>query len=94
LGFLGSGNLSRLVSEAFEVGWSEDFRFGGHKSSVFGSDLGYSRSDSWLLALHRRFHSGSCRNQRGRVRSWEQVLSEDLRWHSDLGYLSRVLGCS
>ena len=30
----------------------------------------------------------------GRVRSWEQVLSEDLRWHSDLGYLSRVLGCS
>ena len=29
-----------------------------------------------------------------KVRSWEQVLSEDLRWHSDLGYLSRVLGCS
>ena len=51
MGFLGSGNLSRLVSEAFEVGWSEDFRFGGHKSSVCGSDLGYSGPDSWLLAL-------------------------------------------
>lgn len=45
------GSSLCLNSEASEVGWSGDFRLGGLKSSFSGSDLGYSRSDSWFLAL-------------------------------------------
>lgn len=86
-GFLGSGNLSRFVSpcEVSEVGRSEDSRSGGRKSSVSDSDLGILVLDSWLL--DRSFHSVLAEIERGKAPFWLQVLYEDLRRHSDFGYL-------